>query len=184
MSGSMPQYQMNAGMAPQQPMMQQRMHQQQQNPAGMSVSTPQRPFNPAQGTPGGTMPSQQGQQYSTPQPHGTPQSQTPTNALPAAPSVGTPQTPTFPSNPGQQGQANGAPGVASAPQSPGTESLEKERFALILDINQELLYEIMVLSHTRQELKKEHEAAAASGQQNGEINYAQEDEIIRNEYNQ
>lgn len=53
-----------------------------------------------------------------------------------------------------------------------------------MDINQELLYEIMVLSHTRQELKKEHEAAAASGQQNGEINYAQEDEIIRNEYNQ
>ena len=74
--------------------------------------------------------------------------------------------------------------MASAPQSPGTESLEKERFGLILDINQELLYEIMVLSHTRQELKKEHEAAAASGQQNGEINYAQEDEIIRNEYNQ
>ncbi|KAK8931892.1 hypothetical protein VCV18_000421 [Metarhizium anisopliae] len=40
--------------------------------------------------------------------------------------------------------------------SPGAESREKERFALLLDINHELLYESIQIQTTQSELKKEN----------------------------
>lgn len=40
--------------------------------------------------------------------------------------------------------------------SPAAESREKERFALLLDINHELLYESIQIQTTQTELKKEN----------------------------
>ncbi|GAB1316660.1 CYC8-general repressor of transcription [Madurella fahalii] len=180
MPGQMAPYQMNAAMAPQQPMMQQRMHPAQQNPATMSVSTPQRPFNPGQGTPTSSM-SHQPTQMSTPQQQGTPQSQTPTTAVPPPTSVATPQTPTFPTEPQQQ--VNGT-STGSAPQSPATDSRDKERFAILLEINQELLYESIQLVNSRAELKKEQAAAEAGGTKRGDVDYAEEEKLANLDYNQ
>ncbi|KAL2024505.1 hypothetical protein VTK56DRAFT_7548 [Thermocarpiscus australiensis] len=148
--GQMASFQMNVALPHQQPMMQ-RMHPAQQNAASASVSTPQRPFNPAQGTPNSSMPPQQ-LQFSTPQAQSTPQSQTPTAAQHPPVSVVTPQTPTFPSEQGQQ-QANGTSTV-STPQSPTSEARDKERFDVLIDINAELLYESILLVNHRAELKK------------------------------
>lgn len=52
---------------------------------------------------------------------------------------------------------NGAPGPT--PLSPGTESKDKDRMAVLLEINQELLFESIQLQNTIQELKK----AASAG---------------------
>lgn len=41
------------------------------------------------------------------------------------------------------------------PLSPQFTAVERERFSILLDINQELLYESMQLQHTQLELKKE-----------------------------
>lgn len=181
MASQMAPYQMNQAMAPQQPMMQQRMHPAQQNPAAMAVSTPQRPFNPAhQGTPTSSMPHQQAL-YSTPQQQATPQSQTPTTAAPPPASVATPQTPTFPAEPQQQ--VNGA-SSASAPQSPASDSRDKERFAVLLDINQELLYESIQLVNSRTELKKAQAAAEAGGTKTGDVDSAEEEKMVNVDYNQ
>lgn len=65
----------------------------------------------------------------------------------------TPQTPTFPQH-NQNATANGTSSI-STPLSPGSESREQERFSLLLEINQELLFESMQLQHTLSELKKE-----------------------------
>lgn len=153
----------SAGMNPQQMMQQQRMHPSQQNP-GVGASTPQRQFSGPQGTPTPSIPNHQGQ-FSTPQnTQGTPQGQALVQAQQAQQaqqaigSVTTPQTPTFPST-GQGSTVNGT----STPMSPGTESREKERFSLLLDINQELLYDLIHLNNTRDEIKKEHEAAGPTG---------------------
>lgn len=148
---------------PQQPQMMQRMQPQpqpqqqvpQQPPNQMmgQVSTPQRPPSTAQGTPTNIMPPQQ-PQFSTPQPMS--QGQTPTSQHPQQQmGVSTPQTPTFSSNPAG-GMAG--PSTSAVPMSPATEALEKERFALLLDINHELLYESIQIQTTQQELKKEHAA--------------------------
>lgn len=112
------------------------------------VSTPQRPPSTTQGTPTNIMPPQQAQ-FSTPQPMS--QGQTPTTQHQPQMGVATPQTPTFSSNPAS---SMAAPSSA-VPMSPTTESLEKERFALLLDINHELLYESIQIQTTQQELKKE-----------------------------
>jgi len=178
MGGAMAPFQMNAGMAPQQPMMQ-RMHQPQPNHAGMNASTPQRPYNPAQGTPGGTMPPQP-PQFSTPQPHGTPQSQTSANPQQPPSAAATPQTPTFPPT-GPPAQTNGTSSV-STPQSPATESREKERFAVLLEINQELLYEVVSLTNSKSELKKEQAAGGAAA--NDGIDYAEEERLTQLDYTQ
>ncbi|UKZ73704.1 hypothetical protein TrVFT333_001354 [Trichoderma virens FT-333] len=69
--------------------------------------------------------------------------------------IGHPQTPTFSSNPAG-GMAG--PSTGTVPMSPTTEALEKERFALLLDINHELLYESIQIQTTLQELKKEFTA--------------------------
>ena len=153
---------MNAGgMNPQQQQQMMRgMHPSQQNPGAMGVSTPQRQFSGPQGTPNSAMSQQQQSQFPTPQnQQGTPQSQTPTQAQHPPNNVTTPQTPTFPST----GQGAGANGISTTtPLSPGTESKEKERFTLLLDINQELLFELIQLKNTQDELKKEHAAASST----------------------
>ncbi|KAK4033762.1 hypothetical protein C8A01DRAFT_49708 [Parachaetomium inaequale] len=179
MAGQMNPYQMNPGLPSQQPMMQ-RMLPAQQNPAGLSVSTPQRQFSHSQGTPTSSMPPQQ-PQFSTPQTQGTPQSQTPTTQHPPA-SIATPQTPTFPTDQGQP-QANGT-STGSTPQSPATESRDKERMAVMLEINQELLYESIQLVNSRNELKKEQAAADAGGVKNGDVDYAEEEKLANLDYNQ
>ncbi|CCC06948.1 unnamed protein product [Sordaria macrospora k-hell] len=185
MSASMPHYPMNAAMSQQQPMMQ-RIHPSQQNAANMSASTPQRSFNPAsQGTPNNAMPSQQPGTYSTAQGQGGSANQTPTTTQPQSGSaVVTPQTPTFPST-GGQGQANGTP-MHSAPQSPTTRSREQERFAVLLEINHELLYELACLHISRQEIKREKEAAGESGeqQQNGGMSLHEEEKLTEQDYQQ
>ena len=176
MAGQMGPY-MNAGMpGQQQPMMQRMMP--QQNPAGMSVSTPQRQFNPPQGTPTSSMPPQQ-PQFSTPQAQSTPQSQTPTTAQHLPPSAATPQTPTFPTDQTQP-QLNGA-STGSTPQSPATESRDKERMAVLLEINQELLYESIQLVNSRNELKKEQAIPEAK---NPDIDYAEEEKPANLDFNQ
>lgn len=183
MAGQMAPYQMNPAMNPQQPMMQ-RMLPGQQNAAAMSVSTPQRSFNPPQGTPTTSMPPQQ-PVFSTPTPQqqrGTPQNQTPTPAQPPPQAVATPQTPTFPTEQSQP-QVNGTSAV-STPKSPATEARDKERIAVLLDINQELLYESIQLVNSRNELKKEQAAAEAGGAKNGDVDYAEEEKLANVDYNQ
>ncbi|KAL2129507.1 hypothetical protein VTI74DRAFT_7657 [Chaetomium olivicolor] len=181
MAGQIAPYQMNTGLPSQQPMMQ-RMMPAQQNPAAMSVSTPQRQFNPNHGTPTSTMPPQQ-PQFSTPQPQGTPQSQTPTTSQPPPVSAAaTPQTPTFPTEQNQP-QVNGA-SSASAPQSPATDSRDKERMTILLEINQELLYESITLVNSRNELKREQAAAEAGGEKNAEVDYVEEEKLANLDYNQ
>ncbi|KAK1713068.1 hypothetical protein BDP67DRAFT_403358 [Colletotrichum lupini] len=99
---------------------------------------------------------QQQQQHhptSQPQSHGqTPAASAHQHSASIA-SVTTPQTPTFPQH-NQNATANGTSSV-STPLSPGSESREQERFSLLLEINQELLFESMQLQHTLSELKKE-----------------------------
>lgn len=173
MPGSMPQqFQANAGGMPQQQtqqQMMQRMYPSQQNGPVMGMATPQRQFNPRQGTPGQSTPSQQGQFVAPPNQQGTPQGQIPNNGQQPPMSVTTPQTPTFPSNGqsvnGQSAHASGST-KESTPLSPGTESRERETFSLLLSINQELLFESIQLQNTRAELRKEakrEQSAAAEG---------------------
>ncbi|KAK0645672.1 hypothetical protein B0T16DRAFT_144473 [Cercophora newfieldiana] len=180
MANSIAPYQMNPGM-PQQQAMMQRMHP-QQNPAGMNASTPQRPgpFNPPQGTPNTALPPQ-ANQFSTPQPHNAPQSQTPTQPQQQQPpsTAATPQTPTFPST-GQNPPVNGTASV-STPQSPATESREKERFDLLLEINQELLYELVSLTNSKAELKRE-QTSAESGDHKGDVDFAEEEKLSSIDY--
>ncbi|KAL0472207.1 hypothetical protein QR685DRAFT_521362 [Neurospora intermedia] len=185
MSASMPHYPMNAALSQQQPMMQ-RIHPSQQNAANMSASTPQRSSNPAsQGTPNNAMPSQQSGTYSTAQGQGGSANQTPATTQPQSGSAGgTPQTPTFPST-GGQGQVNGTP-IHSAPPSPATRSRETERFAVLLEINHELLYELACLHISRLEIKREKELAGESGeqQQNGGMSLSEEEKLTEQDYQQ
>lgn len=187
MPGQMPQFPMNAvGIPPQQQqqqmiMMQQRMHPTQQNATAMGVSTPQKPFNSAQGTPN-SAPSQQSQ-FPVPQNQpGTPQPQNQSGTPQQPNSATTPQTPTFPSG-GQGPNANGA-SSASSPLSPGAESKEKERFSLLLDINQELLFESVQLQNTLQELRKEHKDSNSGESKAGENEKkpSEEENIVQQDY--
>jgi hypothetical protein len=192
MAGTMPhQFQANAAGMPQQQMQQQmmqRMYPSQQNGPVMGVSTPQRQFNPRQGTPGQSTPSQQAQFVAPPNQQGTPQGQILNNAQQPPMSVTTPQTPTFPSN-GQSANANGST-KESTPLSPGTESRERETFSLLLNINQELLYESIQLQNTRAELKKglkREQSAGADGSGNapGEgLDLLRQEKLIQLDYAQ
>ncbi|KAI1462084.1 hypothetical protein F4805DRAFT_193423 [Annulohypoxylon moriforme] len=154
------------------------------NVPGMSTPTPQRSFQgqPPQGTPTPNSashgqpqpPPQQQQQHqhqhqhqqqqqhplSTPQTtHVTPQSKTPNNAhqqpqnQPPPNNISTPQTPTFPASAQNNGPNNTSSG--STPLSPGSDSRDKERVGVILEINNELLLEAMQIHYTRDTLKKE-----------------------------
>lgn len=139
----------------------QRMQQQQsqQGPGGMGTPTPPRQFPGSQGTPNPTVPAQQGQ-FGTPsnsQPAA--QNQTPTQAPPSANSVTTPQTPTFPMS--GQGAVNGN----STPLSPSSQAKGQERISLLLEINQELLFEAINLRHNIEEVKREATSSTGPEQQ-------------------
>lgn len=176
--GGMQGFPMNqAGMPPQQQQqmmqrMQQQQQQQQMNPGMAQASTPQRPPSSAQGTPNPQMPQQHGQ-FSTPQPPS--QGQTPASHQQQPMGQSTPQTPTFAQN--QAGNAGPAQS-GIPPMSPGAISRERERFALLLDINHELLYESIQIQTTQQELKKEN---AAEGNQ-GEKKNTQEESAWNQDY--
>ncbi|KAF7558387.1 hypothetical protein G7046_g5776 [Stylonectria norvegica] len=159
MGGGMQGFPMNQQGMPQQPHLMQRMQQQQPNPAAMSqASTPQRPPSAAQGTPNNAIPSQLNQ-FSTPQPPS--QGQTPTHQNQPSTGMSAPQTPTFSSNPA--GNVNGGSTVGT-PISPGAASRDTRCFDLILEINQELLYESIQIQATQQEIKKDHAAEPVAGE--------------------
>lgn len=80
-------------------------------------------------------------------------------------SAGTPQTPSFPTNPGS---ASGHGQALATPLSPGSESREKARVSLLLDINRELLMEVMELQKIQAEVKKESAADGDKAAVNGE----------------
>ncbi|OAQ98122.1 hypothetical protein LLEC1_07411 [Akanthomyces lecanii] len=161
---------------------QQLQQQHSQQPNMSQVGTPQRPPSAAQNSPAGQMPGQP--QFSPHQmPQGTPQ---PGNQMQQQPqqhqqqmqqpgAIATPQTPTFPGNQGPNA------GVASnvPPLSPASESREKERFALLLDINHELLYEVILLQGTQTELKKETAALNGSA---GERKSTEEEALFQQDY--
>ncbi len=176
-------YPMHPGMTPQQQqMMQQRMQAPQPNAGGMSTPTPPRTFqSQPQGTPTPTnVPSSQPPQIPTPhhpQAQAAPQARTPNNGQqpsqhhPPPNNIQTPQTPTFPSS--VQGNTTNGASSGATPLSPGGDSKDKERFALILEINNELLLEAMQIQQTQQALKKErtlpngnNDGAASNGSDN------------------
>ncbi|KAI0482861.1 hypothetical protein GGR56DRAFT_211160 [Xylariaceae sp. FL0804] len=149
----------------QQQQMMQRMHTPQSSTSGMSTPNPQRhvPGQPPRGspTPNSAQPSQQSQ-FPPPSnpPQGTQQGQMPNNGPPhqAHPTPGsnhiqTPQTPTFPPSI-HLGGPNGT-STTPGPLSPGADSKDKERFGVILEINNELLLEAMQIQITQQAFRKE-----------------------------
>ncbi|KAK7721027.1 hypothetical protein SLS64_001321 [Diaporthe eres] len=157
MSGPMGGYPMNS-----QQQLIQRMQQQQsqQAPGGMGTPTPPRQFPGSQGTPNPTVPAQQQGQFGTPSnSQAAAQSQTPTQAPPSANSVTTPQTPTFPMS--GQGAVNGH----STPLSPNSQAKGQERISLLLEINQELLFEAINLRHNIEEVKREATSSTGPEQQ-------------------
>jgi hypothetical protein len=133
----------NMSMNPQQQHQAQRM----QPPPNASTPTPGARASPFPGMPLNTPPnaSSAQSQFSTPQNQAQPLLQTPNNQQNQGGGHGgtilTPQTPNFP--PGSQ-SANAGNNPAS-PLSPGSQSKEKERVSLLLDINTELLMEVMHL---------------------------------------
>lgn len=161
-------------------MMQQRIPQQQANHPGMNqASTPQRPPSSAQGTPSNAMSQQQQGQFQPPQQQQ--QQSTPTQVGAAnfqqQPDQGvTPSTPTFPQN---QAIQPGMPAASAMPMSPGTEARDKERFALLLDINHELLYESIQIQTSQAEIKKE---LAAEGKMTPERKPTEEETILQQDY--
>jgi hypothetical protein len=180
MAGPMGNMPMSAtgGMNSQQQMMP-RMQPPQQSPTSMGTSTPQRQFTPSQASPTASMTPQQSQ-FSMSQASTLSQ---PGQSLPQQIFAGgAPQTPTFPSG----GTSTGPNGTmpASTPMSPGTESKEKERFQLLLEINQELLYESVQLQNTKAELRREAAASTAeSGGRAGGPDSA-DDKLIQQDYTQ
>ncbi|KAI0447834.1 hypothetical protein F4803DRAFT_497742 [Xylaria telfairii] len=195
----MPGFPMQQGMNPQQQQqMMQRMQASQPNP-NMSTPTPQRNFQaqPSQATPtpsnGPAMPqpqfpgppNAQGSHHgqltnNMPQQHQPhpPPSQTHAQT-PSSNSIQTPQTPTFPT----QGQANSTNGVsaASTPLSPGADPKEKERVGVILEINNELLFEAMQIQSTQLIIKKERAASNGtdSSPNDGEKKPTEEEQLTQ-----
>lgn len=72
----------------------------------------------------------------------------------------------------------------STPQSPATEALEKEKFALLLEINAELLCEAVTLQNTKSELMKEQAAASSEGGEanNSGVDFDGEQKLIQRDY--
>ncbi|KAG6146349.1 hypothetical protein E4U28_000694 [Claviceps purpurea] len=137
----------------------QQQHQQslvsQMNPGLTQVSTPQRPPSIAQSTPTNSINQQLPTFNTTPQPHG--RNQTPQNTQ-KTPVSGPSQTPTSSAHPG----GGMSIPTSAIPISPGSESCEKQRFALLLDINHELLYESILIQSTQQQLKNENALATGN----------------------
>ena len=71
----------------------------------------------------------------------------------------------------------------STPQSPASDSKDKERFALLLDINQELLYESVTLFNSKSEVKKA-QAAVEAGTMKPEGDLFEEEKILNQDYAQ
>lgn len=130
----------NMNMSSQQPHPAQRM----QPPSNASTPTPGARTSPFGGMPLNTPPNNPAaqSQFSTPQNTNQAHLQTPNNQQSQVGNHGgtilTPQTPNFP--PG----TNAGSTIAS-PLSPGSQTREKERVSLLLDINTELLMEVMHL---------------------------------------
>ena len=59
-----------------------------------------------------------------------------------------------------------------------SEGLEKERFALLLDINHELLYESIQIQAAQQERKKEHSAEVNQGERKP----TEEENLLQQDY--
>ena len=82
--------------------------------------------------------------------------------------------------------AGAGPGAAAQgpPLSPGSESREKELFSVLLNINQELLYESIHLRNTQIALKKEHAAEAGVEEQGGDHTepVSEEEKLVRADY--
>jgi hypothetical protein len=143
----------------------QQQHQvQRMQPPNASTPTPGARASPFGGMPLNTPPntSSTQSQFSTPQNPGQTLLQTPNNQQSQGGGHGstilTPQTPNFP--PGSQG-ANAGNNLAS-PLSPGSQSKEKERVSLLLDINTELLKEVMHLQVLQGEQKRESSKETSS----------------------
>jgi hypothetical protein len=56
--------------------------------------------------------------------------------------------------------------------------------AVLLEINQELLYESIQLVNSRNELKKEQAAVNSGNAKNGDVDYAEEEKLANLDYNQ
>ncbi|KAH7360198.1 hypothetical protein BKA65DRAFT_492607 [Rhexocercosporidium sp. MPI-PUGE-AT-0058] len=143
-------------------------HQAQRMQPPPPSSTPTQPgprASPFAGIPHNTPPNAGPQsQFSPPQQPNPAHLQTPNNnqQIPAG-NILTPQTPNFP--PGPQGP-NASQAMAT-PLSPGSESREKERVTLLLDINRELLMEVMKIQAAQVEAKKEETAPGATSPEGG-----------------
>lgn len=148
MPGGAPNFNMNPQAMP-------NMHPQQRAMQPPQGGTPQRPYSlpPQNNTPTHTHPQfappQIHQQHHTPQPapphlanQHAPQQTNPTQGQQK-----TPQTPNFP-----------------PPLSPASESREKERVTLLLEINRDLLMELMRISQEQAEKKKEGNAEDKTGE--------------------
>lgn len=95
----------------------------------------------------------------------------------------TPSTPNFPINQvgQQQQQQQGAmPTGTAAFNAPGADPRDKERFALLLDINHELLYESIQIQTTQQEIKKE--LAAAGTVLANDRKLSEEEQLLHQDY--
>lgn len=69
--------------------------------------------------------------------------------------------------------------TTGTPLTPRSESREKERFALLLDINHELLYESIQIQSTQQELKKENPPTSGS---QGDRKPTEEENLFQQDY--
>lgn len=125
-----------------------------QPPPTLSTPTQRAPYGGIQQNT--TPPSAGNTQSQFPTPQATNQNNIQTNVQAQGGSVGTPQTPNFPS--GSQGAAGQA---LATPLSPGSESREKERVTVLLDINSELLMESLRLQNV-QAAEKEKDAAGTN----------------------
>jgi hypothetical protein len=56
--------------------------------------------------------------------------------------------------------------------------------SVLLEINQELLYESIQLVNSRNELKKEQAAVESGGAKNSDLDYAEEEKLANLDYNQ
>ncbi|TLD24139.1 hypothetical protein PspLS_06844 [Pyricularia sp. CBS 133598] len=141
----------------QQPQQQQHQHQhqqqhqhqhQQQQPQQHQQQPPQQQQQQQQ-----QQPHQQQQQPQLPQQHSQQQ--------PSSATVTTPQTPTFPQM-GPGGNPLDAT-MSQTPLSPGAHAREQERIATILEINNELMYEALVLQNTHFAHKAENDTKDQAG---------------------
>jgi hypothetical protein len=71
--------------------------------------------------------------------------------------------------------------MGGVPQSPQFTAAERERFSILLEINQELLYESMQLQHTQLELKRDL-AASGEGAADGDRRRVEEVQVDFTQY--